>query len=1162
MNTLYKLILAILGLSLVSSCSEDRIHSGLDEGSGQLPIVLSAAYPSLTRASDSGFQNGDRMGVFVLDYINNTPQGVSDEDVHAANIGFRFDETANIWKGSENIFWTSMDTPADIIGYYPFSSEIRDAKAYTFSIQKRQDINSSESEPGGYEASDFLWAKVQKAMPSDTRVDLTFSHIMAGVRVTLVEGSGFSSGEWLSLDKTVSVPNIKPTVNIDLENGSISEASGAKLAVTAYSNGTDWRAVVAPQTVASGANVIDVTIDGVSYHLVKNEDITYSRGKLHSFTITVDKRSDNGTYSLSIKNEAITAWLDDVEFRDGIVRAYQVVNVPKRGGLRESLSKEGISLSSIGSLKLTGEVDEKDFFLMRDEMPALKALNLEDVTVWSENRKNHIPNRALFEKATLSHIVFPKNLEVIESKAFYRTGLMGSLIFPEGLRRIGSDPIEVENYGQLGIINREGVFSGCKNLVGELILPSTLEFIGDAAFNQNNFTGTLHIPESVKEIGNFAFESNNFSGELSIPESVEFIGSGAFARNKFSGNLVIPSSLKSVGAACFQECNFSGTLYIPEGVVTINARAFLGCGFKGELNLPASLRTIGNLAFSETKFSSLILPEKLSNLGEGAFMNCKNLRGSVAIPNNILRLNDYLFCCCPLLTEVIIPKSVIYVGGGAFYGCSALNSLICENPEPPLVSYIDNDRYDVFQWPYSHVGPFYGISMSNFTLEVPKESVNLYKLADGWRDFTRISEQSDFICRPSAVCALNSKHTETLTLNSNGEWEVVEKPDWCTLSKTAGNLKTEVTVTINQLAQGSSDREGQIVFRLKGTDVTTECRVNQYSYQYAEDECITLQKASKGSGIDILFLGDGWNAASIADGSYLNLVNEQMEAFFGVEPFITYRDYFNVYASVCLSQDSGVNTTSSWYNTRFSTFFSYDIIEGEGVLQFDDPDNVFDYAVSHTPLAKERMHQSLIIMTLNSDEYGSATLLTDEGSAIAICCSSPDTYPMDTRGIIQHEACGHAFGKLAEEKVTKNKYISRDESIEIQDRQWRGWYQNISLSGKLSDVQWSHFIYDPRYNTVDIFEGAYGKSRGVFRAEINSCMNYGIPYFNAPSRMDIMRRILDYSGEGFSMDIFYATDSDSWGSTGSTRAALPDASNAYISSGIHHPVTIVKSKKY
>ena len=50
-----------------------------------------------------------------------------------------------------------------------------------------------------------------------------------------------------------------------------------------------------------------------------------------------------------------------------------------------------------------------------------------------------------------------------------------------------------------------------------------------------------------------------------------------------------------------------------------------------------------------------------------------------------------------------------------------------------------------------------------------------------------------------------------------------------------------------------------------------------------------------------------------------------------VEPYSTYRDYFNVYACVSLSQEAGVNTANTWCNTRFMTRFAYDC-EGNGHL--------------------------------------------------------------------------------------------------------------------------------------------------------------------------------------------------------------------------------------
>ena len=123
---------------------------------------------------------------------------------------------------------------------------------------------------------------------------------------------------------------------------------------------------------------------------------------------------------------------------------------------------------------------------------------------------------------------------------------------------------------------------------------------------------------------------------------------------------------------------------------------------------------------------------------------------------------------------------------------------------------------------------------------------------------------------------------------------------------------------------------------------------------------------------------------------------------------------------------------------------------------------------------------------------------------------------------------------------------------------------NLSTVSGLHSVPWADFIFDPRYSDeVDVFEGGYGYGRGVFRPEQNSCMNYGVPYYNAPSRLSIMRRIFDYAGENFSMDYFYDHDSKAWGSTSNTRAASGHAfsGSSYAGSNQHREPVVVDAKK-
>lgn len=428
---------------------------------------------------------------------------------------------------------------------------------------------------------------------------------------------------------------------------------------------------------------------------------------------------------------------------------------------------------------------------------------------------------------------------------------------------------------------------------------------------------------------------------------------------------------------------------------------------------------------------------------------------------------------------------------------------------------------------YIESGAFDGVAKDNFTLEVPESAISQYQAASGWCDFKRFAAHHELVCRPSVACALSTQHKQKLVINAEGEWEVASKPSWCEVSPASGNKKTEVTLTIKGMAMTSGNREGKVVFRLKNKDYTHECSVSQYGYKYGEDEWITLQKATKGrnGGINIVLLGDGYNAKDIADGNYLKHIKQEVEHFFGIEPYKTYRNYFNVYTAVPLSTETGVGTVNTIRYNRFSTTFT------GGVGLKADYDEIFSYALGAPTVNKGNLKETLIIIVPNSTDYGGICQMWPDGSAIAFCPLSTYGYPLDTRGVVQHEAGGHGFGKLGDEYIYHNAFIDAcsctccGHVMEFNSAKSLGWYDNLSLTGKMHNVGWSHLIFDDRYSDiVDIYEGGYMHNRGVFRSEQNSCMNNDIPYYSTISRESIVKRIKRYAGETFSFEEFVKYD--------------------------------------
>ena len=1124
----YKLLIYIITVChLLAGCSDDLFGGDESRGSGNR-ITLSGEIDQLavTRVNDSGFADGDVMGVYIVDYNGNTPGTLQPSGNHADNVRHTYDAANAKWNSSFDIYWKDNHTPIDVYGYYPYGSP-EDVDAYPFTVQRDQSQPSADGVMGGYEASDFLWGKVADVAPTDKVIRLPMSHRMANARVTLTEGTGFAAGEWAQTERIVLVPNLIREARINLKDGTVKAKGGIETEATVPARvGDEWRAIVVPQTVAAGTTLFTITVGGIPYKFSKNEAFTYTAGKMSNFTIRVDKKAETGQYALTLVSESITPWESDLVSHDAEGKAYIVINTT-RGHLKSSIIAANKDYTKLKNLKITGEIDATDFEFMKNEMTQLEALNLKDVKVYgrfgnqewngiSDNveKEGVIPVGAMSDKKSLLYLVLPDKLEAIGSSAFYDcSNISGSLIIPEGVTRIGSS-----------------AFSVCNAIKGKLSLPSTLKYIGTSAFERCDFTCELIFPNILKYIGdNCFYENNGFYGNLILPDDLEYIGAKAFFRcGGFTGDLIIPQKITIINDHAFYASGFNGLLYLPDAVTIIGDNAFGDSHIRGELVLPKNITKIGDEAFLDCAISCIAkFPESLLSIGNNIFYNNTNLSGILEFPEKIQTIGDYAFSYCSGLQGLIIPKNIESIRRGAFLNCFEINSIVCEGDIPPYVA----------------SGAFDGVPKDNFTVEVPESAVPQYQTATGWNEFKRIAAHHELVCRPSMVCALNNGHTQTLVLDAEGEWEVESKPDWCELSPMSGNGKTEVTISINTLSKGAGNRTGEVVFKLKNEDYTHTCSVSQYDYIYGEDEWLTLQKATRGNtgGINVVVIGDGYNAKDIAEGDCLPALKEAAQYLITIEPYKTYSKYFNIYIGFAMSNESGIGSVNTIRYNRFGTTFT----GGSGLSA--DYDEIFSYALNAPTVNQNNLNQTLIIIVPNTTEYGGITQMWEDGSAIAFCPRSTDAYPYDSRGVLQHEAGGHAFGKLGDEYIYHNAFIDACHCIccshvgAINQAKSLGWYDNLSLTGKMHEVPWSHLIFDNRYsNLVDIYEGGFMHSRGVFRSEQNSCMNNNVPYFNAISRESIVRRIKKYAGETFSFEEFVANDkTDASSAVSATRGVGP-----------------------
>ena len=1051
-----------------------------------------------TRVTTDGFCIGDAIGLYIVNYDGETPGTLRVEDNQADNVRFTYNDE-RLWVSDYDIFYKDNDTKVDFYAYYPYA-EPSSIEAWPFEVARDQSKVAEHGQMAAYEASDFLWANTKNITPTDARVILTFRHLMSSARVRFSQGSGWTdAAEYAAVAKEVLVTNTVRKSTINLATGVVSPEGEAPLTgIVPMKDYDEFRAIVVPQTVEAGKTLLTLTIDGTPRHYSRDVDTEYLPGKITTYDLSISKKANTGEYEIELTGVSITAWEADNVSHGEDAREYVVVHNAIPGDLEKTIVERlEMDPTKIKNMKLTGKITTEDYTFMRDKMTSLQRLNLKEVESVVDG-VYAIPKGAFINKKTLIKCVLPDKLERIEGSysgdaAFASTSLSGTLLLPEGLKY-------VSGFEHTNITN--------------VVFPSTLETIGAFAFYScSSLMCELSFPETLKTIGEQAFWGSAIKGNLSFPHNLEYIGIGTFAHCKdLSGSLLIPESVETIPSSAFAYCGFNGTLTLPNGLVEIGASAFSGTQFKGELNIPSSVSVIDSFAFENTLFNgTLVLPKELISLGSYAFNGCWRLSGVVEVPDNIVAIPSGLFYGCTGLEGVRLHKDVEVIEAQAFYGCSGIYSIVSEAKNPPTIN----------------ANSFIGVAKDNFTLEVPESSVNLYKNASNWSEFKRIAAHREFSISRNLFRTLNDEHSKTFTLRAPaGEnWSVESKPDWVTVSPASGTGKVDVTVTVEELAQGSAGRTGEVVFLLDGKDYRTTMTVEQYDYEYGDGDLVTLQEASRGDGVNIVLIGDCFDAKDIAEGKYLKAIRDAYGYFFDIEPYLTYKDYFNVYGVFGMSPDSGMGTVNTIREARFGS--QYTLNEGLS------PDFETTFAAASLAPINDDVSRTLVIMIENSSDYSGLCYMWGDGSAVAVVPMSEDPAPYDFRGLVHHEAGGHGFGKLADEYIYHNAFIQScicpccSHSDEVNAFKSYGFYDNISLTGDMNSVPWAHMIFDPQYsNTVDIYEGAFFHTRGVFRSEPTSCMHNNIPYYNAISREAMVKRIKKYAGEEYSFEDFKANDKE------------------------------------
>lgn len=283
--------IAISLLTVMAGCSSS---SDEEPPVAQLiPINLScsiARQETISRTTDYGFEAGDRIGLYVVNYNGSTPGTLQNNGNHVNNMRFTYSDT---WTPESPIYWKDEETKADFYLYYPYGTPTT-LEAYPFSVKENQ---SSES---NYKASDFLWGKTSGIAPTEKAINITAKHVFSCALIKVKAGNGFTEESLAASQMQVSINGVKTGATVNLHNGTVT-ATGNPVNIIPLKEDGNYKALIVPQAITSD-NLITITIDGREFKLKK--DFTFVSGKRHTFTVTVSKTS-NGI------NVNIGNWEDD-----------------------------------------------------------------------------------------------------------------------------------------------------------------------------------------------------------------------------------------------------------------------------------------------------------------------------------------------------------------------------------------------------------------------------------------------------------------------------------------------------------------------------------------------------------------------------------------------------------------------------------------------------------------------------------------------------------------------------------------------------------------------------------------------------------------------------------------------------------------------------------
>ncbi len=198
---------------------------------------------------------------------------------------------------------------------------------------------------------------------------------------------------------------------------------------------------------------------------------------------------------------------------------------------------------------------------------------------------------------------------------------------------------------------------------------------------------------------------------------------------------------------------------------------------------------------------------------------------------------------------------------------------------------------------------------------------------------------------------------------------------------------------------------------------------------YADGDILRYQTESAGAPapVHLIIMGDGYTKDDYSEeGKFDKDVATAVDAFFGLEPFATYRNYFRVTVMAVYSQESGATVKTDMVDCKAqtrNTAFSTTLDGGNSTAVSCDMDKAYSYAKKIPGVTDAELQNTTILMLVNLNVYAGTCWMEQTGRSVSIC-------PVGStfRNIVVHEGGGHGFGRL------KDEYQYNDVTIPAADK--------------------------------------------------------------------------------------------------------------------------------